>query len=102
MIPLLLAAIALALVIFVIIYLIWVHWDTLAEWFQQKEGRIKSDEIAALIKTTLESGAAVIIQGIFKKKTGAPVEGRVIHHEDLDSKTSAAFRESRSGVLIAN
>ena len=53
MIPLLLAAIALALVIFVIIYLIRVHWDTLAEWFQQKEGRIKSDEIAALIKTTL-------------------------------------------------
>ncbi|WP_156331583.1 hypothetical protein [Planktothricoides sp. SR001] len=99
MIPLLLAAIAVAVVIFVIIYLIRVHWDTLAEWFQQKEGLIKSDEIAALIKTTLESGA-VIIQGIFKKKTGAPVEGRVIHHKDIDSKTSAAFRESSSGVLI--
>jgi hypothetical protein len=91
---LLLAAIT-AYSVFTIVFFAYLTWSILVEWFQShEEVATQLNNVAATVKTALESGELAIVQGIFNKKTGDPVKGRIIKYDELDSRVREAHRNS--------
>jgi hypothetical protein len=91
---LLLAAIA-AYSLFTIVFFAYLTFSIIAEWFRNnQEVATQLENVAATVKTALESGETKIIQGVFNKQTGDPVKGRIIEFDELDSEVREAHRNN--------
>ncbi len=78
-----------------IVYYAYLTWKIVVDWFQEYEDiATQPNNIAASIKTKLESGEHAVVQGIFNKKTGNAVETRTIKYDQLDSDIRDAHRGS--------
>ncbi len=79
--------------VFVTVFFAYLTWLIVVEWFQDyEEVATEWDNVAATIKTTLDSGEPAIVQGVFKRNTGNPVKGRIIKYNDLDSRVREVHR----------
>ncbi|MEH2112008.1 hypothetical protein [Nostoc sp.] len=84
-----------AMVVYEIVYYAYLTLTIVADWFQNYEDiATQPNNIAATIKTKLDSGEHAVVQGIFNKKTGDPVETRTIKYDQLDSDIRDAHRGS--------
>ncbi|MEH2383756.1 MAG: hypothetical protein V7K27_33520 [Nostoc sp.] len=78
-----------------IVYYAYLTWRRIVDWFQYyKSLAIQPNNVAATIKTKLDSGENAVIQGVFDRKTGDAVEIRTVKYDKLDSDIRDAHRGS--------
>lgn len=69
------------------------------EWFQDIAALAnKPNNIAATIKTELENGQAVVVQGVFNRQTGDSVKARTIKYNQLDNQLRSIHSSTRVAI----
>lgn len=88
-----------AMAIYTIVHYAYLTWSTIVNWFRENEDlATEPNNVAATIKTKLDSGEHAVVQGIFNRRTGEEVEARTITYDELDSEIRDAHR--RDEVVI--
>ncbi|MEH1858995.1 MAG: hypothetical protein V7L21_13540 [Nostoc sp.] len=78
-----------------IVYYAYLTWTIVVNWFQDYEHlATQPNNVAATIKTKLDSGEHAVVQGIFNKKTADAVETRTVKYDQIDSNIGDAHRGS--------
>ncbi|MEH1936695.1 MAG: hypothetical protein V7L14_23925 [Nostoc sp.] len=94
-ISLLIGGVICAMAVCEIVYYAYLTWGIVVDWFQEYEHiATQPYNVAATIKTKLESGENAVIQGVFDRKTGDAVETRTVKYDKLDSAIRDAHRGS--------
>ncbi|MBW4600851.1 MAG: hypothetical protein KME29_14935 [Calothrix sp. FI2-JRJ7] len=84
-----------ATAIFTIVYYAYLTWSIIVDWFQDYEHlAVQPNNVAATIKTRLDSGEHAVVQGIFDRRTSEEIEARTITYDQLDSQIQNAHRNS--------
>jgi hypothetical protein len=88
-----------AIYAFTIVFYAFLTYLIIVEWFREIASLAnRPNNIAATIKTELENGQAVVVQGVFNQNTGESVKARTIKYNQIDNELRTIH--SRTKVAI--
>ena len=88
-----------AMYLFSMVFYAYLTYLIVVEWFRDIASLAnKPNNIAATIKTELENGQAVVVQGVFNSKTGESVKARTIKYNQLDNQLRSIHSTTKVAI----